>query len=65
MKITDIECPLCHDVHDYEVDIQPKQYNEWISGKLIQDAMPNLSPADRELFVTGMCYSCQAEVFGA
>jgi hypothetical protein len=37
-----------------EIAITETQYNNWISGMLIQNAMPNLSADDREFLISGI-----------
>ena len=36
-----------------EIPVTEKQLQEWVDGKLIQDAMPNLTPEQREFIMTG------------
>lgn len=36
---------------------------EWKSGKYIQDAMPYLDSADRELLISGTCGDCFENMF--
>lgn len=36
-----------------EIDVCAQQIKEWEQGKLIQDAMPNLTPSEREFIMTG------------
>ena len=40
-----------------ELPITDAQYQVWQAGQLIQDAFPQLSPADREFFLTGITES--------
>ncbi len=35
------------------LDISLKQIDDWVAGGKINEVMPNLSPDDRELFLTG------------
>ena len=37
-----------------DLDITQEQYDDWISGMCIQEAMPNLSPSEREFLKTGL-----------
>ena len=37
-----------------EIDITVKQLLEWDNGALIQDAMPHLTPDEREFIKTGI-----------
>ncbi len=39
---------------EMELDITQEQYDAWRKGLLIQDAMPNLTAAEREFLVSGM-----------
>jgi hypothetical protein len=41
-------------VRSMEIDVCPQQIKEWEEGKLIQDAMPNLTPSEREFIKTGI-----------
>lgn len=39
---------------------------DWLSGSIfIQDAMPYLSPSERELLISGICGDCFDEIFVA
>jgi len=38
---------------EMEIDVCPQQIKEWEEGRLIQDAMPNLTPSEREFIMTG------------
>ena len=58
----EITCPFCGADHAVEVDLA--QYKAWQNGELIQNAMPNLTPTEREQLISGLCPKCQAEVFG-
>ena len=57
-----IICPFCHEDHAVEVNLA--QYEAWQNGKLIQNAMPDLTPTEREQLISGLCPKCQAEMFG-
>ena len=58
------QCPFCASMEDYDFDLTYEQIGRWECGELIQNAMPNLNPAEREVFITGMCYTCQSDIFG-
>ena len=63
MKINvEIICPFCCAEHSVEVDLA--QFEAWQNGELIQRAMPDLTPTEREQLISRMCPKCQAEVFG-
>ena len=40
--------------HIMDLDVTPEQFDEWQQGKLIQYAMPNLTPSEREFIMTGI-----------
>jgi hypothetical protein len=44
--------------------VTEEQLNEWKNGKLIQNAMPNLTPTQREFLITGMSEAEQKKFFG-
>ena len=37
-----------------DIPCTEEQYNAWLDGTLIQDAMPDFSPDDREFIKTGI-----------
>ena len=57
-----LQCPFCGDYH--EVAVSETAYDNWMSGELIQNAMPNLTPTEREQLISHLCPSCQKKVFG-
>jgi hypothetical protein len=50
------KCRICGT--DKVVPCTDEQYREWKGGKLIQNAMPNISRDDRELLMSGICGPC-------
>jgi len=56
-----VECRVCH--KDRSVDVPVEGYLRWRSGELIQDALPSLSLAERELFISGTCGECWDRMF--
>lgn len=58
----DLTCPFCGADHAVEVNLA--EYIAWESGELIQNAMPNLSPTEREQLISHICPECQAKIFG-
>ncbi len=54
-------CPFCHNTHSVEVDY--RSYNSWQKGALIQHAMPELTPTEREQLISGICPKCQRSIF--
>ena len=58
-----ITCPFCGADHEVEVNFQ--EYVNWVAGELIQNAMPSLTPTEREQLISHICPKCQETVFGA
>ena len=58
----EIICPFCGAEYSVEVDLA--QFEAWQNGELIQRAMSDLTPTEREQLISRMCPKCQAEVFG-
>jgi len=56
-------CPMCSKYSARTLDTNEKQYQKWLDGALIQDAMPQLSIDDREFIITGYCDPCMDKVF--
>ena len=56
-----IICPFCCEAHTVKVNLA--QYKAWQNGELIQNAMPDLTPTEREQLISGLCPKCQAEIF--
>ena len=53
MKITRVS-PFTDLIHERHIDVTMEQIQDWQSGTLIQNAMPNVSPDDREFIKTGI-----------
>lgn len=60
MKI-EKRCPHCGKIQVLEVN--ENQYNDWLAGKNIQIAFPDLSPDDREILISGICPECWNDIF--
>lgn len=56
---TKVFCVEC-----YDLPVTTKQLNRWQHGELIQRVMPELTKADRELFISGLCGRCWILLFG-
>ena len=56
-----VQCTSCGEY--LEVPVTEEQIKEWRGGTLIQKAMPNIPPAQRELFISGTCGKCWDELF--
>lgn len=63
IKIIEMICPFCSTVHSVKVDAIA--YERWQNGVLIQKAMPELSPTEREQLISALCPKCQDNIFGA
>ncbi len=45
--------PVTGKMNQLDIDITFEQYESWANGALIQDAMPNITPDEREFIITG------------
>ena len=55
------ECPYCHQVHS--VLCRKEGLEKWQAGDYIQKALPDLTPSQRELLMTGTYQKCWNEMF--
>ena len=55
-------CPFCHTEHTVLAPFDG--YFDWQNGELIQNAMPELTPTEREQLISGLCPNCQEIIFG-
>lgn len=53
MKITRTS-PFSGQTNTRDIPVTEEQLERWRAGTLIQDAMPNISPGDREFIKTGI-----------
>ena len=51
-------------INTMSLPITEEQYNAWEQGTLVQNAMPHLSPDEREFVMTGITPTEWAETFG-
>lgn len=63
MKITRVS-PFSNKKATLELDVTARQIASWEKGELIQDAMPNLTVAEREFIKTGVTPDEWDEIFG-
>ena len=63
MKITR-KSPFSGKKTTMEIDVTSEQIFSWQDGMLIQDAMPDLTPDEREFIMTGITQEEWAETFG-
>jgi endogenous inhibitor of DNA gyrase (YacG/DUF329 family) len=60
--IVGITCPLCGTEHS--VMVNEGAFYKWQEGALIQNAMPDLTPTEREQLISQLCPKCQKSIFG-
>ena len=63
MKITRVS-PFSNKKTTLELDVTARQIASWEKGELIQDAMPNLTVAEREFIKTGVTPDEWDDIFG-
>ena len=51
-------------INTMSLPITEEQYTAWEQGTLVQDAMPHLTPDEREFVMTGITPTEWAETFG-
>ena len=51
-------------INTMSLPITEEQYTAWEQGTLVQDAMPHLSPDEREFIMTGITPEEWADNFG-
>ena len=57
--------PFSGKEHTKDINVTQEQLDAWMEGALIQNAMPNVSAADREFIKTGITAEEWEETFGA
>tara|TARA_R100000008_G_scaffold46021_1_gene27091 strand:+ start:343 stop:582 length:240 start_codon:yes stop_codon:yes gene_type:complete len=55
-------CRLCR--CEQKITAPVSGWLAWQNGELIQEALPMLSPSERELLISGTCDDCWTEMFG-
>lgn len=61
--VIEVKCVLCGTPHTIVAPV--KAYARWKHGKaFIQDALPMLTEAERELLLSGICPVCWDKHFG-
>ena len=58
------QCPYCGKEEYKEIGVTAEQIVSWHRGTLIQNAMPETSPEEREFLKTGICEECWNVLFG-
>lgn len=62
VTITSYPCPKCGVRATFR--ITKAGYEAWREGEHIQNALPELTPSDREQLMTGYCPKCWDIIFG-
>lgn len=52
---------MCHKI--FEIEVEDTDYEDWMRGELIQNAMPYLDKSQRELLISRTCDDCFNELF--
>ena len=55
---------ISNKMHTMDIDVTDEQLQDWREGTAIQDAMPNLTPDEREFIKTGITPKEWDEMFG-
>lgn len=64
MKTTvSVQCVQCDTLHIFDVSQEGLQ--AWMRGDLIQNALSELTPEQRELLISSTCDRCWTEMFGS
>lgn len=58
----EITCPFCGAPH--YVACSAEGFEAWQNGELIQNALPELTPTEREQLISRICPECQKSIFG-
>lgn len=56
--------PLTGKVNEMDIPVTEEQLNAWKSGKMIQDAMPNLTADQRKFIMSGYTPEDWHRIFG-
>lgn len=57
--------PFTSIVHSMEINVTEEQLRNWKAGVVIQKAMPNVSPDEREFIMTGITPQEWEDTFGS
>lgn len=60
--VVSTECILCG--KEVKIKVNPLGLLALEEGKLIQEALSDLSPSEREVLISGICPHCQKKIFG-
>lgn len=59
-----VQCRKCHTTHTLMVGIEDYLMFDMPNRPHIQDIFPYLTPAERELLISGFCAKCWDDMFG-
>ena len=59
-----VSCRMCKKTHTLKVRVEDYFTFDMPNRPHIQDIFPYLSPAEREMLISGVCDSCWKKVFG-
>lgn len=59
-----VDCRMCHKTHTLKVRVEDYITFDSPNRPHIQDCFPYLSPAERELLISGICPECWTKLFG-
>ena len=57
----EVKCPFCGAVT--KLKVHPVSLEAYKNGALAQDAFANMTPAEREVLISGLCMKCQEDIF--
>ena len=57
----EVKCNLCDNIEKF--DLPKEGIRAYYRGSLIQNALPELSNAQREMLISGTCGNCWDEMF--
>lgn len=60
--VIEIVCPFCGRTHYVEAPLE--ELDAYEAGALAQQAFKSLNATEREQIISGLCPTCQAEIFG-
>jgi hypothetical protein len=56
-----VKCRYCGSVE--HISMSMHGYDKWKGGEMIQDALPDLSPEQREMLISQTCANCWDSLF--
>lgn len=56
--------PTCECGSEFSIGISAEQLFSYHQGELVHRVLPNRTPEERERFLSGLCPTCWADLFG-